>query len=90
MRSTILPLVLAASLAAAGVANAAETMGVVKSIDVDHNAVTLEDGSVYTFVKSSAEKFPLTGFRAGDHVKITWSERNGTDRVGEAISTVDS
>lgn len=88
MRSrSLIPLVIAASLAAAGIASAAETGGVVKSVDMAKHAVTLQDGTRFGFPQSATgtETFPLDGYKAGDHVKITWTVMQGK-KVGQAIA----
>ncbi len=84
MRNTLIPLTLVLSLAAAGIASAAETVGTVKSVDIDANSVTLQDGSTFVLSPSNDENFPLTGYRPGDQVKIVWTGGSG----GKTIESI--
>ncbi len=87
MRNTLIPLALVMSLAAAGIASAAETVGTVKWVDINTNSVTLQDGSTFLLPRSHDGNFPLTGYRPGDQVKILWTGGGGGKTI-ESIAPV--
>jgi Cu/Ag efflux protein CusF len=61
-------------LGLAGSAYAADTTGVIKSVDSAKDMVTLDNGSSYDVAKS----VKLMGFKAGDKVKITYTQSGKT------------
>ncbi len=71
MRKLALPLILALSLGASGVAMAATdttTNGAIKALDTKACTVTLDNKSVYHF----AAKCDFTKLKVGEKVAITW------------------
>lgn len=81
----------AALLAASSFAAfAAEVTGSITSIDVAAGTITLDDGKTYLVAatetsnsagaatKGTAEPVQLASFKAGDKVKITFEDVNGT------------
>jgi len=83
MRNFMLPIVLAASLAASSMAMAATgttTSGVIKSMDAKTCSVTLANKSVYQF----GANCDLSKLKAGEKVAIT-SVKNGKINAASAI-----
>lgn len=73
MRRIVAPLVAAFALTAATYAFAADITSTIKSMDMTAHTVTLDNGIVYSF----DSKFDLSKFKAGEKVKLTYSEQNG-------------
>lgn len=71
--------IVAASLTAFG-ANAATIKGVVQSVDSKHDAIRLQDGSVYTLAEGSEAE----DFKPGTKVAITYTKQHGTN-VASAV-----
>lgn len=71
MHKTLIPLALAASLAATG-AFAASSTGTIAAITPATARVTLDDGAVYSFPDHGAVAARLANFKVGDHVTIQW------------------
>ena len=94
MRKSLFPLALVAALGMAGAALANETNGTIKMVDQAKHMVTLTDGTAYLFGTAKEMTTALESFKAGDHVKITWSEPSGSEksapRPATAISSVPS
>jgi VCBS repeat-containing protein len=80
MRSALLPLALALSVAVGGVALAETATGVVKSYDSKTHMVTLEDGTMYKVQKSAHVK----GLKAGEKVTVTFKMK-GKDMEASKI-----
>jgi Cu/Ag efflux protein CusF len=74
MRKTLIPAILAASLALSGVAFAAsqDAKGAIKAIDAKAMTVTLDDGTVYFFT----DKVKLDAFKVGEKVTIVWEMKD--------------
>lgn len=71
MRAYLVPLALAASIAAAPMAFAGAaqtTTGSIKSYDAKAHSITLADGTVY-MLPSKAKGYQ---FKAGDKVQVSW------------------
>lgn len=86
MRTTILPAILAASLAMAGAAYASTTtVGVVKSFDLTAHTVTLEDGAMYHLPTN----FTDPGLKIGERVSVIWN-KVGTMDNATAVTIVKS
>jgi len=83
MRSALLPLALALSVAAGGVALADTATGVVKTYDSKTHMVTLEDGSIYKLTKSAHVK----ALKAGEKVTVTFKMK-GKDMDASKIVVV--
>lgn len=92
MRKYLFPLAIVAALGTAGAALANESTGTIKMIDEASHTVTLTDGSAYVFPNKKEMTAALESFKAGDHVKITWVEGQGSEtgmpRDASAISGV--
>jgi hypothetical protein len=73
MRSTILPILVAASMTfgAAAYAAATDTSGTVKSIDEKAMTVTLEDGSSYHLPAA----FKASDLKVGEKVVVSWEAK---------------
>ncbi|ARE38621.1 hypothetical protein RGUI_0480 [Rhodovulum sp. P5] len=84
MKKSLLPLTFAVIVAASSAAFAGHSIGQIQSIDHTANAVTLMDGTTYSFVRSDNDN-PLNGLRPGNTVDILWLQ-NGNARVGKSLS----
>lgn len=73
--------VIAMSLAAFG-ANAATINGVVRSVDPKHDAITLQDGSVFALAEGSEAE----NFKPGTKVTITYAKQGGKTSPRPSIS----
>ena len=73
MKSLTGALTAIAILAGAGVAFAASTTGVIKSIDTKAMTFTLDNGAVYTAAKNTA----LSKLKAGEKVTVVYEVKNG-------------
>ena len=73
MRTFVIPAIAAALLGSVSIASAASAVGVIKSLDVAKDMVTLDNGSSYT--APSAMK--LSAFKVGQKVAVTYSQSNG-------------
>lgn len=80
MRSALLPLALALSVAAGGVALADTATGMVKSYDAKTHMVTLEDGTMYKLHKGVHAKH----LKAGEKVTVTFKMK-GKDMEASKI-----
>lgn len=74
--------VIAASLTAFG-ASAATINGVVKSVDSKHDAITLQDGSMYTLAEGSEAE----NFKTGTKVAITYAKQHGKN-IASSVKVV--
>ena len=54
---------------------AADVTGSITSIDVTAGTIVLDDGKTYTLPKDMAD---VSSYKAGDKVKITYDDNNGT------------
>lgn len=74
MRALFIPVAVAAGLALAPAAFAAETTtGMIKSIDSKAHTVTLDNGTVYNLPMSVKD----SSFKAGDKVSVKWDMKAG-------------
>jgi Cu/Ag efflux protein CusF len=62
---------------------AANTTGVVKSVDTSHDSITLTDGNVFTLAEGSEAE----NFKPGTKVAITFAKKHG-DKVASSIKIV--
>ena len=81
MRSALLPLALALSIAAGGVALADTATGVVKSYDSKTHEVTLEDGTLYKIAKSAHVKH----LKAGEKVTVTFKVKGANKDASKIV-----
>jgi hypothetical protein len=84
MRKFALPLVILAGLAAATGAQAAAPStveGLIKSLNVKADTLTLKSGSVFKLAKG----LKIASYKAGEKVKITWTK---VGKVYEATAVV--
>ena len=74
MRAYLVPVALAAGLALAPAAFAAQTTtGMIKSIDAKTHTITLDNGTAYTLPTS----FKENGLKVGEKVSINWDMKAG-------------
>ena len=74
MRGIVIPAVVAAALAAAPFAFAAEVAtGAIKSLDMQAGTLTLENGTTYTLPAG----FKDPGLRKGEKVSVVWEMKDG-------------
>lgn len=74
MRALFIPVAVAAGLALAPAAFAAETTtGMIKSIDSTAHTVTLDNGTVYNLPAMAKEN----SMKVGDKVSVTWDMKAG-------------
>ena len=74
MRNLVVPIAIAAFLAASPVAFAAQqASGTVKAIDMGAMTLTLADGTIYYLPQG----FKDPGLKTGEKVQISWNMQNG-------------
>ena len=73
MRKSAFPAAAIALLAAISTANAANAVGVIKSIDAAKDMITLDNGSSY----AAPSTMKLSDFKVGQKVDVTYSLSNG-------------
>ena len=81
MRSAILPLALALSVVAGGVALADTATGVVKAYDSKTHMVTLEDGTMYKLTKAVHVK----SLKAGEKVTVTFKMKGANNDASKIV-----
>ncbi len=82
MRAILVPATLAALLAAAPLAMAAQTStGHVKSFDAKSNVLTLRNGVVYNLPAD----FKNPGIKSGSKVQISWDMRDGKHEASKVM-----
>ncbi|MDZ4311265.1 MAG: DUF1344 domain-containing protein [Cypionkella sp.] len=86
MRAYMLPAAIILSIGAGSLAMAATTTdGVIKSLDMKTNTITLADGTAYTLPKG----FKDPGLKVGEKVAVVWDLKGGVYEA-TAVSIVKS
>ena len=86
MRAYMLPAAIILSLGAGSLAMAATTTdGVIKSLDMKTNTITLADGTAYMLPKG----FKDPGLKVGEKVAVVW-DLKGNIHAASAVSIVKS
>ncbi len=80
MRSLFGALAAVSAIGLAGAAFAADATGMIKSVDMAKNMVTLDNGSTYEMAKS----VNLAGLKTGEKVTVTYTQ-SGKTMDGTAI-----
>jgi Cu/Ag efflux protein CusF len=73
MKKIVIPTAAAALFAAMSIANAASATGMIKSIDISKDTVTLDNGMIYW----APATVKISNFKVGEKVKITYTQTNG-------------
>ncbi|WP_024587921.1 DUF1344 domain-containing protein [Aliihoeflea sp. 2WW] len=83
MRALLIPAAIAAGLALAPAAFAAETAtGMIKTIDAKAHTLTLDNGTIYTLPSSFKEK----DLKVGEKVNIHWDMRAGKHQASSVTA----
>ncbi|MDZ4393702.1 DUF1344 domain-containing protein [Cypionkella sp.] len=86
MRAYMLPAAIILSIGAGSLAMAATTTdGVIKSLDMKTNTITLADGTAYTLPKG----FKDPGLKVGEKIAVVWDLKGGVYEA-TAVSIVKS
>ena len=86
MRAYMLPAAIILSIGAGSLAMAATTTdGVIKSLDMKTNTITLADGTAYMLPKG----FKDPGLKVGEKVAVVW-DLKGNIHAASAVSIVKS
>ncbi|MGB6117658.1 MAG: DUF1344 domain-containing protein [Mesorhizobium sp.] len=84
MRISIAPIALAAVIAAAPLAFAAQSStGLIKAFDAKMHSVTLQDGTTYKLPAN----FKDPGLKAGQKIQVNWN-KNGADHEASSVKIV--
>ena len=84
MRSKLVPVILATSLALGGAAFASTTTeGTIKGFDTANQTITLEDGTVYKLPSNFSEM----GLKVGEKVSLVW-DMNGEMRQATTVTVM--